>query len=121
MKKPKTKKIPTATVQLPPRKAARIARRLARAIALGKRIGQLCERKRELLLSAHAAGLPLNEPIAIPELDGDLYRLQKPAGKFVHFDDIELKSVPKFSRTPIEGDGSQLSTQDSQPPEDSAS
>jgi len=103
--KAKTKKIPTATVQLPPGKAKRIAKRIERAIKLGKRIGQLCALKRELLLSAHADGLPFNEPIALP--DGDLYRLQKPAGKFVHFDDIELKSVPKFSRTPIEEEESE--------------
>jgi hypothetical protein len=99
--KNKTTKTVTAITPLSKTKAKRIARKLERALKLGPKIGELCERRRALHEEALTAGLPLDGVIRLS--DGHLYTLQKRKGKWVSFEDeLELKTVPVFKRTPRE-------------------
>lgn len=108
----KTTKTATAITELPPGKAKRIARKLERAIKLGGKIGELCQRREKLYEDALAAGLPLDGVIRLG--DGRLYTVQRPTGKFVRFNELELKNVPAFKRTKPEADesGSQETTKE---------
>jgi hypothetical protein len=94
----KKKTIATVLTPLPPGKAKRIARKLERAMRLGGKIGELCQRREELYGEALAAGLPMNGVIRLS--DGKLYTVQKPTGKFVRFNELELKTVPTFKQAP---------------------
>lgn len=84
--------------QLTEKKVERIARRLERALKLGTQIGRICERRKKLLALSLEDGLPMNEPIRLN--DGNLWSLRKPEGKFVRFEEVELKRIPTFTRTP---------------------